>query len=108
MPPNPSPDAAGLHHLPEAGGVPITLVARLVGEADDAFARLDPSQRCSVSIRPGGTTLLEPITKSCLAAHGEMEAVAVVGAHMSVGRLTKPHCLLKHRVEYRREIARRA
>src|SRR5215831_19079435 len=37
-----------------------------------------------------------------------MEAVAVVGAQMSVGRLTKPHCLLKHRVEYRCEVARRA
>src|SRR6516164_882593 len=43
--PNTSPDAAGLYPLPEAGGVPIALVALLVGNADNPFARLDSSQR---------------------------------------------------------------
>jgi hypothetical protein len=102
-------DAAGLHHISETRDGPITLIARRIGKMDNPFARYDSSQQGSVTVRPDGTTLPDPIAKLRVAVYGtKMEAFTVPGSENTKGRLAQARCLFQHRLEHRREVAGRA
>ncbi len=102
-------DAAGLRHLSETRGRPISLVVLRIGDVDNPFARLDSSQQGSVTVRPDGTTLPDPIAKPRVAVHGtKMKALTIPGSENAEGCLAQPRRLFQHRVEHRSEVAGRA
>ena len=95
-------DAAGLRHLSETRGRPISLVVLRIGDVDNPFARLDSSEQRSVSVRPDGTTLPDPIAKSRIAVHGtKMKALTIPSSENAKGCLAQPRGFFEHRVEYR-------
>jgi hypothetical protein len=98
---NCAPDAAGLCHLPETRGRPITLIVLRVGNADNPFARLDASQQGSVTVRPDGTTLPDQIAKPWLAVHGtKMKALTIPSSENAKRCFAQPRGLFEHSIEH--------
>src|SRR5262249_23030591 len=73
------------------------------------FARQYSSQRGTVTVRPDGTTLPDPIAELLVAVHGtKMKALTIPGSENAKGRLTKPRRLFQQCVEHWREVTGRA